>query len=308
MPRHAKRKDLSVRSFQDYVNMYLSPSRGSEAAVPCIYEQCSDRWEVAVSLTDGAFQQVSFVNSICTIKGGTHVLHVSEQLIKTILKVVRGKNRGGIDIKPTHVKNHLWVFINCLIENPAFDSQTKETLTTKQSKFGSSCELSDKLIKQVMKSGVVELILDWAEAKQKVDLSRQLRGATKNQTRVLGIPKLEDANDAGGRNSLDCTLILTKGDSAKSHAVAGLSVVGRDKFGVFPLKGKVLNVRDANYKQFTGNNEIQNILKIMGLDAKCDYSSVGTSKLRYGSILIMTDQDHDGSHIKGLLINLIHHW
>merc|ERR1719183_2805587 len=193
-------------------------------------------------MTDGGFQQVSFVNSINTVKGGTHVQHVSEQLVEEIQKTVKGKNRGGIDIKPNHVRNHLWVFINCLIENPAFDSQTKETLTTKQAKFGSTCELPDRMIKQVLKSGVVELILDWVRAKQKVELSKQLRGGTNNLKRVMGIPKLEDANDAGGKNSEDCTLILTEGDSAKSLAVAGLSVIGRDKYGVFPLKGKVLNV------------------------------------------------------------------
>jgi len=152
----------------------------------------------------------------------------------------------------------------------------------------------------------VDMILDWAKAKQKVDLGRQLKGGTKNQQRVLGVPKLEDANDAGGKNSHECTLILTEGDSAKSLAVAGLSVVGRDKYGVFPLKGKVLNVRDANFKQVTGNMEIQNLLKICGLDIKRDYDSV--RGLRYGSIMLMTDQDHDGSHIKGLLINLVHHW
>merc|ERR1719346_877906 len=124
-----------------------------------------------------------------------------------------------------------------------------------------------------MKSGVIDMILDWAKAKQKVDMGRQLKGGTKNQTRILGIPKLEDANEAGGKNSEECTLILTEGDSAKSLAVAGLSVIGRDKYGVFPLKGKVLNVRDANYKQVTGNAEISNLLKIIGLDLKCQYDS-----------------------------------
>merc|ERR1712194_621864 len=137
-------------------------------------------------------------------------------------------------------------------------------------------------------------------AKQKVDMGKQLKGTNKNQERVLGIPKLEDANDAGGKNAHDCTLILTEGDSAKSLAVAGLSIVGRDKYGVFPLRGKVLNVRDANFKQVTGNAEITSLLKIMGLDIKRDYDSV--RGLRYGSIMIMTDQDPDGSHIKGLLV------
>lgn len=290
---------LHVSNFQSYVNLYL----GGDAET--VYEQCSDRWEVAISTSENGFSQVSHVNSICTTKGGTHVAHVADQLVEAILKVVKSKNRGGIEIKPQHVKNHLWVFVNCKIENPAFDSQTKETLTTKQSKFGSACYVSQRTMKEVMKSGIVDTILDWAKAKQKVDMGKTLKSG-KIVQRVLGIPKLEDANEAGGKNSHECTLILTEGDSAKSLAVAGLSVIGRDRYGVFPLRGKVLNVRDANFKQVTGNAEIQSMLKIVGLDIKREYDSV--RGLRYGSIMIMTDQDHDGSHIKGLLINLVHHW
>lgn len=295
-------KAVPFTTFESYVEYHC---KGHE--YPVEYERCSDRWEIAVSLSeDGAFTQCSFVNSICTIKGGTHVQHVTEQLVEAIAKKVKSQNKGGIEIKPAHIKNHLWVFVNALIENPAFDSQTKETLTTKQSKHGSTCDISEGLMKKVLKSGIVETILEWAKQKQKVDIAKHLRSGTKNTTRVLGIPKLEDANDAGGKNSSDCTLILTEGDSAKSLAVAGLSIVGRDKFGVFPLKGKLLNVRDANFKQVTQNAEIQNLLKIVGLDLKCEYNN--TKSLRYGSIMMMTDQDHDGSHIKGLLINMIHHW
>ena len=87
-------------------------------------------------------------------------------------------------------------------------------------------------------------------------------------------------------------------------AIAGLSVVGRDKYGVFPLKGKVLNVRDANLKQIVGNTEITNIKKILGLESGKRYKD--TKLLRYGKVMIMTDQDHDGSHIKGLVLNMFH--
>merc|ERR1719506_3635703 len=138
-------------------------------------------------------------------------------------------------------------------------------------------------------------------------MKRALKGGTKNLTRILGVPKLEDANDAGGKNSAQCTLILTEGDSAKALAVSGLQVIGRDRFGVFPLRGKVLNVRDASLHQMMNNAEIQNLVKIVGLDFSREYDAE-LKGLRYGSIMIMTDQDHDGSHIKGLLINLIHAW
>ena len=99
---------------------------------------------------------------------------------------------------------------------------------------------------------------------------------------------MSDANNAGTKKATECTLILTEGDSAKSLAVAGLSVIGRDNYGVFPLRGKLLNVRDAKHDQIMKNEEIQNIKKILGLQHNKDYKD--TKDLRYGQIMIMTDQ------------------
>ncbi|KAJ9575916.1 hypothetical protein L9F63_007228, partial [Diploptera punctata] len=156
---------------------------------------------------------------------------------------------------------------------------------------------------EVTKSGIVEAVLTWAKAKAQTLLQKQCSG--KKQNKLKGVPKLEDANDAGTRYSLDCTLILTEGDSAKTLAVSGLGVVGRDKYGVFPLRGKLLNVREASHKQL---QEINNLVKILGLQYKKKYESEDDLKtLRYGRLMIMTDQDQDGSHIKGLLINFIHY-
>jgi DNA topoisomerase-2 len=300
---------LDVNTFRQYTDLYLLTRQGC----PQIFEKCSDRWEVCVSVTESGFSQVSFVNSICTIRGGTHVNHVADQLVETILEKAKAESKqkvkGGIDIRPHHVKNHLWIFVKCLIENPAFDSQTKETLTTKQSKFGSRCEISEKFLAEVANSGIVEMIIQAAMAKSKIDLGKKLKANTGRVTRLTGVPKLEDANDAGGKNSAECSLILTEGDSAKAFAVAGLSVVGRDKYGVFPLRGKVLNVRDATLHQMMANTEIQNLIKILGLDfQRGDSYDAELKGLRYGSIMLMTDQDHDGSHIKGLIMNLIHAW
>jgi DNA topoisomerase-2 len=106
--------------------------------------------------------------------------------------------------------------------------------------------------------------------------------------RLTGLTKLSDANQAGSRNAGQCTLILTEGDSAKALAVAGLGVVGRDYFGVFPLRGKLLNVREAKHDQIMKNEEIQNIKKIMGLQHNKVYQ--GVESLRYGKLMIMTDQ------------------
>lgn len=230
--------------------------------------------------------------------------YIASQITNKILLKLQKKNKKLV-IKPHQIKQYLWIFVNCLIVNPAFDSQTKETLNTKVSNFGSTYELSEKFLKEIMESGVVELIQQVAMAKEEAKMNRAL-GAGKKKTKLLGIPKLEDANKAGSRESEKCTIILTEGDSAKSLAMAGIETLGRDYYGCFPLKGKLLNVRDANAKQIGENLEIQNIIKIVGLKMGQKYTTENIKDLRYGSIMIMTDQDHDGSHIKGLLINFVH--
>ncbi|UKJ90427.2 DNA topoisomerase 2 [Theileria orientalis] len=294
---------IKIKDFKEYVNMYL-PEDMSETVK--VHEKMY-RWEVVVSSSEEGFRQVSFVNSINTIKGGTHVSHVVDPLVQSLSKKVNSKNKGGIELKPNQIKNHIFIFINCQIVNPSFDSQTKETLTTKIIKFGSKYTMSDKALGQVLKSKIVDNILNWLHEKTNIELKKKMKVSSKGSDKLFGIPKLEDANKAGTRFSMECTLILTEGDSAKTSCLAGLSVVGRDKYGVFPLKGKLLNVREASYKQLTQNVEVQNILKIMGLDIS-NKSREDSSGLRYGSVMIMTDQDYDGSHIKGLLINLFHNF
>ncbi|ELW54908.1 DNA topoisomerase 2-alpha [Tupaia chinensis] len=298
---------LPVKGFRSYVDMYLK-DKLDETGNPLkvIHEQVNHRWEVCLTMSEKGFQQISFVNSIATSKGGRHVDYVADQIVTKLVDVVKKKNKGGVAVKAHQVKNHMWIFVNALIENPTFDSQTKENMTLQAKSFGSTCQLSEKFIKAAIGCGIVESILNWVKFKAQVQLNKKCSAVKHN--RIKGIPKLDDANDAGGRSSAECTLILTEGDSAKTLAVSGLGVVGRDKYGVFPLRGKILNVREASHKQIMENAEINNIIKIVGLQYKKNYEDEDSLKtLRYGKIMIMTDQDQDGSHIKGLLINFIHH-
>uniref|UniRef100_A0A8D1BY16 DNA topoisomerase 2 n=1 Tax=Sus scrofa TaxID=9823 RepID=A0A8D1BY16_PIG len=298
---------LPVKGFRSYVDLYLK-DKVDETGNPLkiIHEQVNHRWEVCLTMSEKGFQQISFVNSIATSKGGRHVDYVADQIVAKLVDVVKKKNKGGVAVKAHQVKNHMWIFVNALIENPTFDSQTKENMTLQVKSFGSTCQLSEKFIKAAIGCGIVESILNWVKFKAQVQLNKKCSAVKHN--RIKGIPKLDDANDAGGRNSTECTLILTEGDSAKTLAVSGLGVVGRDKYGVFPLRGKILNVREASHKQIMENAEINNIIKIVGLQYKKNYEDEDSLKtLRYGKIMIMTDQDQDGSHIKGLLINFIHH-
>ena len=286
-------KKINIKSFQDYIELY--PSITSKT-----YEGLSERWELGICpASNDKFEQISFVNGISTPNGGIHVDVVTKMVSSLVVKYIKKKHKK--DVQEKYVKNYLSIYLNCIIENPSFDSQAKERLITPKSKFGSKPEINEKLIKKVCDSGLSEKVMQFSDFKENT-LAKKTNGVKKNKLR--DIPKLDDANWAGTRRSEQCTLILTEGDSAKSMAIAGLSIVGRDKYGVFPLKGKVLNVRDANIQQIVNNAEITNIKKILGLESGKKYQNIKT--LRYGKVMIMTDQDHDGSHIKGLVLNMFH--
>jgi DNA topoisomerase-2 len=288
---------IGVKDFESYVNLFI----GTKSEGPRVYEKINERWEIAIALNQSdKFSQVSFVNGISTSEGGTHVDYITNQIIYKLKDQLEKKHKD-ISIKPSYIKDNIFIFINCLIENPTFSSQTKESHVTKVTKFGSNVALTDDFIKKVDKLGITANVLEIAKAKDKKALAKT---DGKKQFRISGIPKLDDANKAGGSEGWKCKLILTEGDSAKASAVAGLSVIGRDYYGIFPLRGKLLNVRDATATQLLKNEEINNLKKILGLQQNKEYSSV--KDLRYGGILIFTDADNDGSHIKGLIINFVH--
>ncbi|KAF3917390.1 hypothetical protein ABW21_db0204435 [Orbilia brochopaga] len=302
---------IKIKDFKAFMQLHVDAiqreKRESGAIVeldgkpPAIaYEKVNDRWEIGFAISDGTFQQVSYVNSIATTSGGTHVNYVADKIVDRLLTEMK-KQKSLATLKPNQIKSHFFLFVNCLIENPAFTSQTKEQLTTRPSQFGSKCEISDSFLSKVVKSGIKEALSDTAQTRtdallKKTDGSRRAR---------IVNSKLVDANKAGTKDGWQCTLILTEGDSAKALAMSGMEIVGRDLFGVFPLRGKMLNVRDAPADQIAKNAEIQNIKQILGLQHKKAYDEKNIKDLRYGHLMIMTDQDHDGSHIKGLLINFL---
>jgi len=288
---------LNCQTFEKYVNLYI----GNE--VVRVYEKINDRWEVAACMSlDDKFEQISFVNGINTTLGGKHVDYVAGNISKQLVEYINTKKKK-LNVKSAYIKENLWVFINSTIVNPDFDSQTKTNLTTNITKFGSKCIINDKFIEKLGKCGIMDRAIALAEYKENNTLKQN--DGTKRST-IRGIPKLDDANYAGTTKSKDCTLILTEGDSAKAFAVAGLSVIGRNYYGVFPLKGKILNVRDCIPAKILSNQEITYLKQIIGLRQNKEYTD--TNGLRYGHIMILTDADVDGSHIKGLFMNMIEHF
>jgi DNA topoisomerase-2 len=286
---------VKCRTLLDYAKAFLLDG------APVVAEAPNDRWHIVIadSPTDKQFA-MSFVNGIWTSKNGTHVDAITSQVVNHVVEFLETKKK--IKVKPGLVRDNLAVFVTSMIENPSFTSQTKESLTTKQSAFGSSPKLSDESLKKIVtKLNLVSTIVEAQSAKDAKDNSKT---DGKKQSRITGIPKLDDAVQAGTKDSAKCTLILTEGDSAKAMALSGLSQEQRKTFGVYPLKGKVLNVKDTSDSKVEQTKEIAELKKIIGLTSGKKYTSV--ADLRYGSIMIMTDQDLDGSHIRGLLVNLFH--
>jgi DNA topoisomerase-2 len=286
---------LDFKNFEKYVDLYI----GTKSEHTRVYEQVNERWEIIASYNDNnGFEQISFVNGVWTMKGGKHVEYIVNQIVKKLSDLISKRNKN-VNIKPQNVKDNMILFVKATIVNPTFDSQSKETLTTPSSKFGSKADISEKFIEKLYKSGIADKIMEICEMNNNKDLKKT---DGKKKSVIKGIPKLDDANLAGTSQSKECTLILTEGDSAKTMVLAGLSQVGRDKYGVFPLKGKLMNVKDTSVKKIMDNEEITNLKKILGLETNKEYKNL--DDLRYGRIMLMTDADYDGSHIKALLFNL----
>ena len=271
---------LDIKNFEKYVDLFI----GTKQVHPRAFEIFSDRWEVAATYSEShQFEQLSFANGINTTRGGKHVEYITNQITKKLSEMALSKTKKAV--KAQHIKDNLMVFVKCLIVNPAFDTQTKDSLTTPVAKFGSKCELSPKFLAELYKSGIIEKAISLTDFHQE----KQLVKTDGKKNKKLYVSKLDDANLAGTKESDKCTLILTEGDSAKTMAISGLSIIGREHYGVFPLRGKILNVKDAANAKIAANEEITSVKKIMGLQQGKKYTDL--SELRYGKIMILCDQD-----------------
>lgn len=301
-------KKIKFSSFKQYIDMYKftfiqEGETDIETEFSSILYSDEEYWQVGVVYApEQSFKHVSFVNGICTYKGGTHVDHVTKTIVDNITAAILKKQKK-LTVKPQTIRDHLIIFINASIVQPSFGSQVKDTLNTKVKDFGSKCELTPKFLKSICNAGIVDHVISSVQRKDEQKITKK---ATKTVGGLNDIIKLEDAPKAGTALSEQCTLILTEGDSAKGLAIAGLSVVDKNLFGVFPLKGKLLNVRETSPAILAKNEEINNICRIMNLKIGEVYEN--RKKLRYGKIMIMTDQDVDGFHIQGLLMNFIHYF
>jgi len=273
-------EDFSFPSFKDYCLLYSDS---------VIYEEVG-RWKVGILPSEGSFTQVSFVNSVETKDGGTHVDSVAAGIIEWLREKVKKKHK--VDLKPSELRNHFFFLVQSDIVNPAFSSQTKEKLITDSKEFGSKFEASDKTLKTVLASEVVQRILDWAQQKALAEERKQLRELNKNLAKGK-VLKLIDAKARFDRDK--CTLSLFEGDSASSAFRKYRDPMTQ---GAFPLRGKFINVTELPNTRVIQNQEVKDLLTAIGLKMGEE-----PKELRYGKVLIYSDADPDGDSIAGLLMN-----
>tara|TARA_R110001592_G_scaffold162601_1_gene396196 strand:+ start:4918 stop:6786 length:1869 start_codon:yes stop_codon:yes gene_type:complete len=273
-------ESLGFRNFKEYAERYT---------MPVFYEE-SKNWKVGIGHSKNGFKAISFVNSVETKDGGSHVNNISWQIISYLREKIKRKYR--VDVKPAELKRHMFLFIDCVIINPAFSSQTKEKLITESKDFGCTHKLSEKVLKQILGSEIIQSVLDWIETKQAAEERAKLRKLNKglDKTKVL---KLIDAKKRTKREM--CTLAIFEGDSASS---AFRRYRNPQTQGAYPLRGKFVNVREMVPSKVVQNKEVQELMAAIGLKIGHE-----PNNLRYGQILLYTDADVDGNSISGLLIN-----
>lgn len=279
-------KLLNFNSFQEYINLYIKDY---------FYESSKDKkWSFGIALSDNGFQQVSFANSIETHDGGTHVDYIMNQIVASLREFFMKKHK--VDVKPSELKQHMFLFLDSTIINPSFSSQTKEKLITEVKDFGSTYEVSTKIIQSILKSEIVNSILDWIQQKKSAEDSKLQRELNKKLSKI----KVEKLIDAKGKDRWKCSIGLFEGDSAIS---AFRKYRTPETMGAFALKGKFVNVSEMTNQKLVANDEVVNLMAAIGLKLG---QEIDLKSLRYGRILFYVDADVDGNSIAGLLINFFH--
>lgn len=276
-------EEIKIKSFEDYVKYYKS-----EYFLETNKEKT---WSIAVAHSEDGFSQVSFVNTTDTYDGGTHIDYILNQILSQMREFFQKKHK--VDVKPSELKNHMMIFLNATVVNPSFSSQTKEKLITEVKDFGFTYEVPEKLIKSILKSEIVNSILDWINQKKKADESKLSRDLNKNLDKI----KVEKLIDAKGKDRWKCSLNIFEGDSAASSF---RKYRDPQTMGAFSLKGKFINVSEITTKKLIENHEAMNLMGAIGLKLGQD---VDIKNLRYGRILLLTDADTDGNSISALLLN-----
>lgn len=252
--------------------------------------------DVCVGVGESGVKALSLINGI-VIKAGTHFKFIERELLKA-LETKINKTIKNTKISNRMITNHINIMISGYVNKPDFTSQTKDELSNNIKYF------NDYTLKPAYVNKFWLLLKPILENIYVNNENKKLSKTDGKKKSTVLLDNLDDALWAGTKKSNQCRLILTEGLSASTYAISGLKKLGREKYGVYPLKGKMLNVREASPDKINKNTEITNLKTILGLKNGHKYESL--DELRYGGVIALTDADCDGIHIKGLIINMIH--
>ena len=279
-------KLVNIKTFEDYIKYYTKDF---------FYEAKKDKtWSLGIALSNNGFQQVSFANSTDTYDGGTHVDYVMNQIIAQLREFFMKKHK--VDVRPGELRNHMFLFLDSTVINPSFSSQTKEKLITEVKDFGSTFEVTNKLVQSIIKSEIVNSILDWIQQKKSAEESKLQRDLNKKLDKI----KVEKLIDAKGKDRWKYSIGLFEGDSAIS---AFRKYRDPQTMGAFALKGKFVNVSEMTNQKLVQNTEVVNLMAAIGLKLG---QRIELKDLRYGRILFYVDADVDGNSIAALLLNFFY--
>ena len=276
-------KKIEVRTFNniltEYDNVISTTLKTNQSIDPNL--KITYNLDVTFALSDSN-ENFSLLNGIYAKSGGTHIKFI-EDLILSNLKDKVEKLFKGKKINARNIFNNIIILVKGYINKPDWKGQQKDELSINKTYFKNYVLENSVYTKlwNVLKNKLNDLYV--------LSKNKELSKTDGKKKKSVGIEKLFDAENAGTKNSNNCVLILTEGDSASATAICGLSKIGRKNYGVFPLRGKLLNVREASVDKINKNEEFKNIKEILGLKNNTKYLS--TDELRYGSIMCMTDAD-----------------
>jgi DNA topoisomerase-2 len=261
---------IDIKSFGDYVSLYSDN---------IISENNKHRWKLVVSPSDIGFRQISFANCASTTDGGSHVDYILNQIISKMREFFQKKHK--VDVRPSELKNHMMIFLDAEVINPTFNSQTKEKLITESKDFGTEYAISDKFINAILKSEIVNSILDWIQQKKTAEESKLQRELNRKLDKI----KVEKLIDAKGKERWKYSIGLFEGDSAIS---AFRKYRDPQTMGAFALKGKFVNVSEMTNQKLVQNSEVVNLMGSIGLKLG---QEIDIKNLRYGRVLFYVDAD-----------------